>query len=448
MEPSSNPSPSADHSASLVSIDACPAPSSSPPPSLVAPSSCRRRFRWQRALVLLAALSAAALCRFIYLDRPDQCYRRALQAVARDDFDQARYLLLRLQSIPEYEPHAALIGGVLKLHENEFDDALHELHFAVEHPRTKGLALTLMGRTLLLKHQFHAAERVLQAAVEHDPNLVEAHRLLGAAYFEVGNMVGAATYFRHAIKLSPDDPRPYRSLGIIRLEFRQTEEAIDDFREALRLDEGNSWHLSADERQETLVDLAKIQEQDLSNHEEALATLEQAADTPDALGLRAQCHYALGDLQAASDCAQRALQLDPDHVDSLLVKVRLAMNANEAAAAEALLNQVLKVQPKHKIAHHMMAQALQRLGKEDLAAQHTQQESELNELKRELDKQYERAAREPPGAPDCFRLGLVAERAGEEVMAVNFYRAAILLDPQHAGALGRLAQLRGGAGGQ
>ncbi|HEV3023408.1 MAG TPA: tetratricopeptide repeat protein [Pirellulales bacterium] len=421
-----------------------------------APGERRRRWHFAAAALTIAA-SAAAIYGFVYTNSPEQCYRRALGAVARDDFDEAQYLLLRLQRAPDYEAQASVIAGILKLHENQWDDALHELHFAVDHPRTKGLALTLMGRTFLQKGLFHAAERTLRAALAHDDTLVEAHRDLGAAYFEAGNLVAAANEFRLAIKLAPDDPRPYRSLGIIRQEFHQYEEAIEDFREALRRDAGHAAHLSAAERWETLLDLAKIQEQDLGRHEDALATLEQAnveganleqaAVTADSLALRAACHYALGDVEAAGKCAEAALQIDADHVEALLIKVRLAMNANDAVVAEALLNHLLRVQPKHQIAHHMLSQVLQTLGRGDEAEQHAQEASQIRELKNELGKLTELAAREPPNAADCFRLGLMAERAGEEVMAVNWYRAALLLDPQQMGAKSRLSQLPSSASG-
>jgi tetratricopeptide (TPR) repeat protein len=446
MEPSSDPS---------AALGAAPNTIESPP-GPVTPAMAEQHSEGRAALVprgrrtirrllvgALAIATAAAGYGFVHVNNPEQCYRRALRAVAHDDFDQAQYLLLRLQRAPEYEAHASVIAGILKLHENRLDDALHELHFAVDHPATKGLALTLMGRTFLQQGLFHAAERTLRSALAHDDTLVEAHRDLAAAYFEAGNMVAAANEFRRSSALAPEDPRPYRSLGIIFQEFQRYDEAIECFQEALRRDAVSPTHLAPGERQETIVDLAKIQEKELSRHEEALATLAQAADTSESLALRAECLYALGDIEAAAKCAEQALQMDGEQLDALLVKVRVAMNANDAATAEALLDHALKVQPKHQIAHHMMSQVLQTLGREDEAEQHAQEASVIRELKNEFNKLSELAASEPPHAADCLRLGLMAERVGEDAMAANWYRAAILLDPQQVHARFRLSQLRG-----
>ncbi|HEV3022832.1 MAG TPA: tetratricopeptide repeat protein, partial [Pirellulales bacterium] len=154
--------------------------------------------------VALAILGAALVLR--YMNRPQSHFDRALRALGLNDFDRARYELVRLEGLREYEPHASLISGILLLEEHKPDDALEQFALATDHPDTRVLAYTFAGRTFYQRRQFQAAERALLAAVKFGPGHAEAHRWLGVAYFDVGAMSQAALYLTQAAELAPRDP--------------------------------------------------------------------------------------------------------------------------------------------------------------------------------------------------------------------------------------------------
>jgi tetratricopeptide (TPR) repeat protein len=388
---------------------------------------------------LMAALGAMA-CGFIYYDRPLNHYRRALQALARDDFEQVQYEALCLQGRPEYEAHASLINGILLMREERLDDAMEEFRLAAEDLETRALALMLVGRMLLEQQRFNDGQRALEIALQYDPDMAEAHGCLGAAYFDVGDLISAFPHLLRAAELSPHDPRPHRLMASIHRTMDQADEATDDLRESLR--RGGA-RMPPQQRQEIVEELAQLQVH-LLQFSDALESLRGAGETAGSLGLRAECHFALGEIENASQCAAAALRLDPEHFQALWVAGRIALETNDVPLAVETLSRALKVRPKSPMVLYALSQAMKRLGNEDLAAKH----SEAAEQFREADQKYaeliDQTTREPRNADSRFHLGLMAERLGLEPAAVGWYRAAILIDPQHALARERLAQLPGG----
>jgi tetratricopeptide (TPR) repeat protein len=332
------------------------------------------------------------------------------------------------------------------LQEQKPDEALDELRRAVEHPDTRTLALTLAGKTLLRQRHFETGERMLHLALMEDPNLLEAHRVLGAAYVDVGDVGAALVHLVKAAELSPDDPRPHRLMADIHRAFHQDESALEDLSESVRRAKIHPEIVPATVRRRTVLELAQLQNE-LLRHEEALETLKTAEETPDTLGLRAVCHHALGDLESAATCAARALQLDPDHVVALMMRGRLAMGANDVTLAQECLERIVELSPMDPTAHYMLSQTHHRLGQDDLAEEHATKAAEIRDLSQEYTEAYERTAREPRQPQSCFRLGLMAERLGLPEAAAGWYRATLLLDPQHAEAIERASKLPGGLTG-
>ena len=395
--------------------------------------------RWL-VLVLCALGLGGAGYGFSYVNRPQYIYQRALQALARDDFDQAHYDLGRLQARREYEPQASLIAGILLLQEQKLDEALGEFRFAVNHPDTRVLARTLIGRTLCQQHRFQDGERNLLAALQFDPGQAEAHRWLGVLYYDVGAMQQAEVHLRHAAELVPFDPKPPRLLGLIHSDVHDLQAALSNYTEAVRRDAAHPGQMKPGDRQELLVELAGTQVQ-LLRYSEALATLRDANETADVLALRAECHNAQGDSGRSHDCLDAALRFDPSHSRSLRVKGRLALDSNDPAAALGFLERALEKHPRDQSLHFLLSRAHHRLGHEEPAKRHAETYEELGELGRQFAELNQRAALEPKQPHICFQLGLLAERLAMREAAANWYRATLTRDPGHAGARRRLLEM-------
>ncbi|HVC94947.1 MAG TPA: tetratricopeptide repeat protein [Pirellulales bacterium] len=393
----------------------------------------RRRGLW----ALLVITLGTAAYGFAYLNRPWSCYQRALKALGRDDFDQARYELLRLQGLPEYEPHACVINGILLLQEQNPDDALDEFQLALDHPETRVLALTLAGRTLLRQGKFQDAEAVLQRALEYDPDVAEVHRCLGAAYFDAGDFRRSLVHFERAGQLSLGDPNPYQFMSVIHLSFHQTELAIDDLREMLLRG------VSGSTRQDALLDMAQLQSQ-LLLHQEAIDTLKDADESSGSLALLAECEFNLGHLEAARDHVARALRTDPDNFDAIMVQARLDMEAKAVNPAVEGLKRAEALRPHNGPMHTLLSQTLHALGQDELAEQHAREAARIVELEHQYSELCNVALEEPRNALTCFRLGLMAERLDMQTEAAGWYRAVLLVDPTHAKAREHLSELPGG----
>jgi tetratricopeptide (TPR) repeat protein len=232
-------------------------------------------------------------------------------------------------------------------------------------------------------------------------------------------------------------------MAIIHRSFRQKESAIEDLRESLRRGASGPMRLSPDVRQDTLLDLAQLQVE-LSQHEEAMETLKEVSDTADSLALLAESQFALGNLDAARNCLAQGLAIDPDHVETLLVQGRIAMEAKDISLAVESFDRASKLRPQSSALQTLLSQALHASGQDDLAKQHARKASQLSELNQEYADLRSSSVLEPRNALTCFRLGLMAERLGLEQEAAGWYRAVILLDPRHADARSHLAMLSGG----
>jgi len=399
------------------------------------------RRRWVLWVLLALPLGCAAYG-FAYFNRPTVAYRRALKALGQDDFDTARYELLRLRGLPEFDPHASLINGILLLQEQKVDNALEEFRLASDHTDTRVLALTLAGRTLLGQRQFVRGERALLMALQYDPNMAEAHFALGAAYCDFGDFRRSLMHLEKAAELAPPDPRPYQLMAEIHQKFGKDELAIKDLREFLRRGT-DSARLSPRARQNALLDMAQLQSK-LLRPQEAIDTLKDVEESADSLAVLAESQFASGNLEAARDYVDRALRLDPDEFEALVLHGRLAMEAKDATSALDSLNRALRLRPRNPALHHLLSQVLHAEGRDDLAEKHTKEHEYLGELTGEYDELLGSARDEPWNALTCYRLGLLAERLGMENEAAGWYRAVLLVDPGHLNARNHLSNLPGG----
>jgi tetratricopeptide (TPR) repeat protein len=416
-----------------------------PPPG--APTAHRPRSA-RRLMVLLAVATAlvAAALGLRYVNRPKAHFERALRALGVNDFDRARYELVQLEALREFEPHASLISGILLLEENKPDDALELFSLATDHPETQVLAYTFAGRIFYQRHQYHRAEQALLAAVKFGPGHAEAHRVLGVAYFDVGAMSQATVHLRQAAELAPRDPKPNRLLGLIHAGLGDAESAIENYQEALRRDAAYPGQLAPGDRSETLLELARCQVERLQ-HAAALATLEAAEDSADVLSMRAACHDALGDRVRGEDCLDEALRLAPYHLQSLVTRARFALDANDLSSAMEFLNRAVERHPLDETVHHLLSQTCHRVGEEQKAKEHMDEADRIRGLNEEFAALTRRAMEEPGDSRICFQVGVAAERLDLTDAAENWYVATLSLDPRHADARERLLHLRDAAAG-
>ena len=164
-------------------------------------------------------------------------------------------------------------------------------------------AALLMDRGLVrfAAARYRDAAADFDALIRLDPTHLAAHVNLGQALLRAGQVDGAVAAFDRAIELSPRLPRLYRERAVARLARRgpadpgEVDLAIRDLDEAIRLAPADS------------PDLAVFHAQ------------------------RARLHHRERDFEPALADSDRALRLDPDAVDPMLVRIQTLLELKRSA---------------------------------------------------------------------------------------------------------------------
>lgn len=173
------------------------------------------------------------------------------------------------------------------------------------------------------------AERTLRNLLEREPNVAEAFELLGDVQTAQQHWDDARESFTRAIRLRPKDPVLYTKLGEASLRAQRADDAKKAFEVAIKLDPTSvrprMWLAGMIEATERAAALA------LYNDVVALAPQLAAARKG-----RARCLLANGNARLAEQDLRKALEVEPDDVDSLVTCGRILEEAlrNPEAALE------------------------------------------------------------------------------------------------------------------
>ncbi len=137
----------------------------------------------------------------------------------------------------------------------------------------------------------------------------------------------------------------------------------------------------------------------------------------------AQEHHQAGRLDAAEAVYRNILEVDPDHVGSLLHLGLISFHAGRNDEAAELVGRALAVEPDHAEGHNILGAALGRLGKPDEAVVH-----------------YRRAVALAPGfAGAHHNLANVLLHQGRPQEAAESFKRALALKPDYPEAHNNLA---------
>ena len=169
--------------------------------------------------------------------------------------------------------------------------------------------------------------------------------------------------------------------------------------------------------------------QQTGHSKEAASLLEHsiqiAPDDPRAHNHLGQVHVALGDKRAAIASFERALQLDPNHVDSLNNYANV-MKARDLLQAIALYRRALELSPAAALPAYNLAIALKD-----------------NDETEEAETLFLRAlAIDPAHARTHHSLAVLLEQKGRFDAAIEHYLEARRLDPRHVSSLANLIAIR------
>lgn len=364
-----------------------------------------------------------------------QLYRRAVAALDAGEPDIAEQIRVRLADHPQFSILADAIAAFQSVRAGEPDRALRQATLISQVPVMQAESYVIAAEAFRVQGRLADAIAALKEAIGRHPGHLRAHRWLGAIYFDTGAMRDAVTHLRKVADLDPQDYRSRRLAGLIHRDYQQFDEAIDDYRAALRRSPAEP--LASEIRLE-LADCLREQRE----IGEAFQILDQCLPSADVHAVRAACHEAAGDEEAALRETEATLADQPRHARGNLIRGRILAARRDWDEAISHLRVAVEAEPSDHEPRFLLGRALLQSGNREQGEAEIRRSTELKDWKLELAELHLRAIDRPGDAQIRMRMGLLAERLGRPRTALGWYRAAAGLDPELAEAGEAISRLR------
>lgn len=274
------------------------------------------------------------------------------------------------------------------------------LYLANDHPETN-LILEALAQGYLVNFRIDEAGAVLDRLLTRQPGFLPARLWRGQALQRMRNYQEAADAFRGVVELDPDH---------------------DEARFAL-----------------AYCLLTDVQPQEARTHYEWLAAKRPSDPTLHA-GL-AKASILLGQLPEARRHADAALALDGDHLDALLVRGKIELQAERPADAEPWLRRVAQRVPHEREVVYNYVQCLTQLDKRAEAAKWQERFQEIVRQQAQLKELTLQIRKEPHNPKLRADVGKIFLDIGNEVEGVRWLESALRADPNHVASKRLLAEL-------
>jgi len=403
----------------------------------------RRPLGWVRIAGFAAglALALALLATHAWHQWPTRRYAAVLPVMDSGNDEAVYYASLGFGGNVRYEPEEAVLRGHLALRSGRPSEALRELEAATECQRTHWRAMVLSGAAYFNLRRLPEATRAWKAALAEDADNADLHRGLAAAYFDLGAMGPSQHHLERWIELSPNDPRPHRMMATIYKDFTRLPQASEHYRTTLRL-------IADDPRLAQFVpDLPQVHLElatclaDQGEFNEALEVLSDSESTAEVLTVRAECHFAEGQYDEADEEVRGALEQVPGYLPALLLAADVALDQQQVEEALQFAQRAVSTYPKDSSARQRLGLVYQRLGRLQEAEAELRKMELLRELRLRFTDLHARAGASPNDADVRYELGLVAHELALDDLALEWFSAALSIDPNHQDAYRARAQL-------
>ena len=276
-------------------------------------------------LLAAAMLLGAAACSNAPSGSPEDAYKRGLAALEQGQPRTARIEFLNaIKGAPD-NPQIRLAQARTYLLLGDGVAAEAELARARSLGLTAGETHHLMAHALVL--QGKAREALEEAAKTPPAHAAYGARIRGRAHMALKDSVSAGTAFTEAMKAGPEDSMVWTDVARFRRETGELGGAIEAADRAARLD----------------------------------------AKNVEALSLRGELTRSQYGLAAAIPWFNRALQIDPNHVPTLLERAATLSDLGRAKAMLADTRKILSLSPNNPVAYYLQAMLAARAKKFDLA---------------------------------------------------------------------------------
>ena len=139
--------------------------------------------------------------------------------------------------------------------------------------------------------------------------------------------------------------------------------------------------------------------------------------TTDRLREAVRCHQT-GEIKRAENIYQEILRLDPAHPDALHLLGVAELQRGETDSAIGRINRAISIRPDYDVYHANLAAAYRAAERKESAVRSLQRALEIN----------------PSSDETCLNLGNVLRELGRDDEALQFYRRALTINPELAAA--------------
>jgi tetratricopeptide (TPR) repeat protein len=316
---------------------------------------------------------------------------------------------------------------------------------------------------LLAKGQRPEAIRLLEKTIQENPRQADARLLLGSVLMEEGRREESIAQLREAVRLQPNSAEAQNALGEACNAFDDPKSARAAFEKAVDLDP----KLAVAHVNLGMVLLHAGEMDTAAVHlDRAIALVGHAQDAAYPLYLRAKIYTQRGQVEKASRALKEAVSLQPDFSEAwsdlgsarkillddagalTAFKRAVEINPADAVAQGRLGTQYLDAGQAHAAVVHF--EDAVRLSPSDQAAlnglqralREDGQEPQADEVKKKLAELLRAKDKSDQNSLIAVRLnneGAALEKAGNLRQAVEKYRQASALDPEHNGVRVNLA---------
>jgi tetratricopeptide (TPR) repeat protein len=303
-------------------------------------------------------------------------YKRAEQAAAQDNLDDAKGLLEEALSKDGSNAYAHNLLGFILGQRGDLMSALVHLEKATELRPDLADTHYNLGVALWYSGSQTRAVSALRESVRLDPSSASAAAFLGVALRETGDLSDARKYVQHAIALQPSFAASYVDLGLTYLRAGDLDRALGQFETGLNFSSGAG---PAPDWDNAIASLRKALASKADNAEAhnllGLMLGHTGADSAKvleelraALRLRpdfAEAHNNVGlvlaqnnDGEGAIKEFREALRIQPDYVDAMTnLGAILVSTSTDAAEAVRVLERSLALAPTSLKAQFNLAEA-------------------------------------------------------------------------------------------
>jgi tetratricopeptide (TPR) repeat protein len=356
----------------------------------------------------------------------ERTFKLAWDEYTSDDLPAVERRIPAIIKYPAYKPHAELLEFALELNikQRQLDPAhLEALRPLLDYPRLHNKALTLLGAGMFLLGRFGEAEQALLEVVVSEPESIEAHRWLAAMNKDIRALDRMYYHCEQWARLDPDDYRPHRLMGLESKTRQAFADAIYAYKESLRRDPNQKT------REEVLLELAECEYRS-GLLDDALKTLDKAADSLQRDVLRAECLLAARRKDEAKQLLAEILQSEPKEMIANMLRADIAAQEGDFQLAAEHLETVTAEYPSNHSLWFKLSQVYKKMNLADKARETSEQAEYLRSIETRFFELMEKAIQLPKDIGIRRELAALSRQLSRPDLAVEWDRAAELLASQ------------------